>query len=243
VSLEDLADDEERLFASQLIDSVSAWLASGAPTLEVPRVGPGYARLQEQILAGGPFRMPPGVEAPGFVVDYAAGDGSGSGGGDGGGPPGSGMALLLRRAAPGAAAAAAAARDAALAAGANDAAGFSLVFEAMRGCGKPAVAHNLRYDLAFALQQFVGPLPPAWRGFKEMAGAREGGGCCALGASAQQGGLCDAKWSPAAHPQSTHPAHAPSHCKPTPPKYPTAPNPPRQPTPTPSPLPLLSASL
>jgi hypothetical protein len=197
--LDDLADDEERLFASQLIDTVSSWLASGTPSLEVQRAAPAYARLQEQILAGGHARLPPGVEPPGFFVDYSSSYAVGGGGGDdGGGGAGAGvpgLGLVLRRAAPGEAAAAAAARDAALAAGADSAAGFSVVFEAMRASSKPAVAHNLRFDLAFALQQFVGPLPAAWRDFKAAAGGLPGaraagpGGPGAAGAAVRRRSL------------------------------------------------------
>jgi len=199
LALDELADDEERLFAQQLIDKISSWLAGSEPTLEIPRVGPGYAKLQEQVLSSGPFGAARGVEAPGFIVDYIGSSSSSSGGSTGGGAGGStnssgggsdggsvsangsgggsgtaagakGMLLVLRRAAPGEVAAAAAASDQALAAGLDDAAGFSLVLEAMRGCGKPAVAHNMRFDLAFVLQQFVGQLPGAWRDFKQMAG-------------------------------------------------------------------------
>jgi hypothetical protein len=52
----------------------------------------------------------------------------------------------------------------------NAAAGFSLVLEAMRGCGKPMVGHNLRFDLAYCLQQFVTPLPSSWKDFKVLVG-------------------------------------------------------------------------
>lgn len=50
----------------------------------------------------------------------------------------------------------------------NAAAGFALVMEAMRDSGKPAVAHNLRFDLAFSLQQFAEPLPKTWEQFKRL---------------------------------------------------------------------------
>ena len=181
--MEELADDEERLFARQLTDKINAWLAGPEPTLEVPRVGPAYAKLQEQLLAAGPFQLPPGAEAPGFFVDYTGGAGNGGGGGGGGGGSGEapaaaaaaaarGMVLVLRRAAPGEVAAAAAASDQALRARVDDAAGFSLLFEAMRDSGKPAVAHNMRYDLAFALQQFVGPLPAGWNEYKALIGGQ-----------------------------------------------------------------------
>lgn len=66
----------------------------------------------------------------------------------------------------------AAAADAAAAA-----AGFSVVFELLRECGKPAVGHNVRYDLAFCLAAFVQrPLPKTWREFKRLVGAWFPGG-------------------------------------------------------------------
>lgn len=50
----------------------------------------------------------------------------------------------------------------------NDAVGFSSIFEMMRDCGKPAVGHNLMFDLGFSLQQFVEPLPRNWDAYKEL---------------------------------------------------------------------------
>ncbi len=34
-------------------------------------------------------------------------------------------------------------------------AGFAAVFEAMRDCGKPAVGHNLAFDLAYSLHSYA----------------------------------------------------------------------------------------
>lgn len=81
---------------------------------------------------------------------------------DGGGRP----ALRLRRATPAAAAAFEAAQRAARAEEVRAAAGFAVVLEAMRDCGKPMVGHNLSFDLSYSLRSFAGPLPPTWEEFK-----------------------------------------------------------------------------
>jgi hypothetical protein len=147
-------------------------------------VGPGYSKLQEQLLTAGPFDLPAGVDPPGFVVDDGSSTGSSAGSSAGsssgladgsstagaGSSSSAGMMIVLRRAAPGEVAAAAAASERQLAAGLDSTAGFSLVLEAMRDSRKPAVAHNLRFDLAFLLQQCVGPLPAGWADYKKMIG-------------------------------------------------------------------------
>jgi hypothetical protein len=47
--------------------------------------------------------------------------------------------------------------------------GFSQVFEIMRDSRKPAVGHNIRFDLAFSLAAFVqSPLPKNWAGYKKL---------------------------------------------------------------------------
>lgn len=48
------------------------------------------------------------------------------------------------------------------------AAGFAAVFEAMRDSGKPAVGHNLGFDLAYSLYSFADSLPPSWQDYKAM---------------------------------------------------------------------------
>ena len=62
----------------------------------------------------------------------------------------------------------------------RDASGFTLVFEAMRNSGKPAVGHNCMFDVLYTLAAFAEPsLPPSWPGFKRLTaevGVRRGGG-------------------------------------------------------------------
>ena len=47
-------------------------------------------------------------------------------------------------------------------------AGFTAVFEMMRECNKPAVGHNLSFDLTFCLSSFAQTLPPTWTAYKQL---------------------------------------------------------------------------
>lgn len=47
-------------------------------------------------------------------------------------------------------------------------AGFAVVFEMMRDSNKPAVGHNLSYDLTFCLASFAQSLPPTWAAYKQL---------------------------------------------------------------------------
>ncbi len=51
---------------------------------------------------------------------------------------------------------------------AGDAAGFTAVFEMMRDSNKPAVGHNLSFDLTFCLSSFAQSLPPSWPAYKQL---------------------------------------------------------------------------
>ncbi len=48
-------------------------------------------------------------------------------------------------------------------------AGFAAVLELMRDSRKPAVGHNLSFDLAYSLHSFADHLPPNWEEYKAMA--------------------------------------------------------------------------
>ena len=50
----------------------------------------------------------------------------------------------------------------------NAAGAFVAVFEAMRDCKKPAVGHNISFDLSYSLHSFARPLPPTWQGYKAL---------------------------------------------------------------------------
>lgn len=49
-----------------------------------------------------------------------------------------------------------------------DAAGFASVLDAMRESCKPAVGHNLAFDIAYSIHSFVAPLPASWEEFRDM---------------------------------------------------------------------------
>lgn len=49
-----------------------------------------------------------------------------------------------------------------------NASGFSRVFDALRKCGKPAIGHNLSFDVAYSIHSFVSPLPPSWEEFRQL---------------------------------------------------------------------------
>ncbi|KAH7621320.1 putative Poly(A)-specific ribonuclease PARN [Nannochloris sp. 'desiccata'] len=49
----------------------------------------------------------------------------------------------------------------------NTAASFCQVVELMRDSRKPAVGHNLSFDVAYTLHSFAKPLPPTWMEFKD----------------------------------------------------------------------------
>jgi hypothetical protein len=60
---------------------------------------------------------------------------------------------------------------------ATRAAGFSQVMELLRESKKPAVGHNVRFDVAYVLAGFVqNPLPKTWSGFKQLVGSWFPGG-------------------------------------------------------------------
>lgn len=48
------------------------------------------------------------------------------------------------------------------------AAGFTAVFEMMRDSNKPAIGHNLSFDLTFCLSSFAQSLPPSWPAYKQL---------------------------------------------------------------------------
>ena len=48
------------------------------------------------------------------------------------------------------------------------AAGFTTVFEMMRDSNKPAVGHNLSFDLTFSLAAFAQQLPHSWLSYKQL---------------------------------------------------------------------------
>ena len=43
------------------------------------------------------------------------------------------------------------------------------MLELLRASGKPAVGHNLGFDLVFTLEHLAQPLPEAWADYKALA--------------------------------------------------------------------------
>ncbi|KAF8061172.1 PAT17 [Scenedesmus sp. PABB004] len=195
--------------------STAAAGAAEADTLYLPAPPPQLLKLQARLLAagigssrwkrgggssgsgsGGGSRSGGGGAERLYLIEQpppsAGGAGSGAaaalGGGGGGG-------VMLRRASAAQVAAAAAEAAAHRAEAVTAATGFSRVFELLRDSGKPAVGHNLRFDLVFCLAAFVqAPLPRTWAGFKSLVGSWLPGGVydtkhlaqCLAGASGGQ---------------------------------------------------------
>lgn len=49
-----------------------------------------------------------------------------------------------------------------------DAAGFAQIMDLLRESKKPAVGHNLSFDVAYSLHCFVSPLPPSWEEYRRL---------------------------------------------------------------------------
>ena len=49
-------------------------------------------------------------------------------------------------------------------------AGFAAVMEAIQDSGKPAVGHNLAFDLSYSLHSFAQELPGSWDEYKGLVG-------------------------------------------------------------------------
>lgn len=50
----------------------------------------------------------------------------------------------------------------------HDAAGFAAVMDMIRDSRKPAVGHNLAFDVAYSLNCFVSPLPLTWEEYRQL---------------------------------------------------------------------------
>jgi hypothetical protein len=175
VSLSDL-DDDEAGYASLLSDAITSWLEGNSPLLHLPPAPPAYTRLQQQVVSAGLCNqrgvasryivLGPQDDLEQYLPPGTSSSSSSSSGGATGHPSG-GPTLL--RATPQQVSAAAASALQQQRARVQDAAGFSTLLEVLRDSGKPAVGHNLRYDLIFLLQQCLGELPGSWEEFKGLA--------------------------------------------------------------------------
>lgn len=64
----------------------------------------------------------------------------------------------------------------------QEASSFVNIMESLRDSNKPAVGHNISFDVAFILQSFIGELPKGWGEYKELV------------QSWFPGGIYDTKW-------------------------------------------------
>lgn len=139
---------DEKLFASALEAEVKIWLAGAEPALVLDRVSSIHKSAQQKTL----LRLQALRQEPdSFVVQHSQDGTSG---------------LVLIRASVQEAQASLASQLQVKQAAIQEATGFSLVLEAMRDCGKPAIAHNLNFDLAFSLHSFAETLPNSWDVYK-----------------------------------------------------------------------------
>ncbi|GAB4813292.1 hypothetical protein N2152v2_000338 [Parachlorella kessleri] len=147
-----ITKQEDVEFVERLVATVTAWLQGGEPVLQL-EAGNSYQRaVQYQQLRRDQFGAP---APPGFLVSKVLTD-------DGR------QVLQLVWATPEEAAAHDEQQRQQRIDAINEAAGFTAVFEAMRDSGKPAVGHNLSFDLAYSLYSFADSLPPTWEDYKAM---------------------------------------------------------------------------
>lgn len=145
---------EDIAYVQAVVAAATEWLQGGEPQLELPP-GNAYQRLlQYQELRRPQF----GVQhPPGFYVekvDQAEGF----------------PVLRLTRASSAEVAAWEADQRQKRIDAIHEAAGFAAVLEAMRDSGKPAVGHNLAFDLSYSLHSFAEELPESWDGYKALVG-------------------------------------------------------------------------
>ncbi|WIA44176.1 hypothetical protein OEZ86_010505 [Tetradesmus obliquus] len=179
-SLEDL-DEDELCLLQQLDSSISAWLAAAAAapgsssssssssssdTLYLPAPPPQLQKLQRRLLQAGigssSWRGSSSSSSSSssdrlYIVEQQL--------------PGSllGSGAMLRRATAAQVAENKRQHQLHRAEEVLASTGFSQVFEIIRDSRKPAVGHNVRFDLAFCLAGFVqSPLPKTWAGYKKL---------------------------------------------------------------------------
>lgn len=164
-------DDDESWFMSHLKDQISTWLttsaaaaaagpaaAAGSDVLYLPAPPPQFAKLQQRLLAAGIGSSSSDL----YIVTQPAP-----------GQPalGSGSSVMLRKATLEQVEADRQFKAAHRADEVTAATGFSQIFELIRDSNKPAVGHNIRFDLAYTLAAFIQtPLPKTWAGFKNLVG-------------------------------------------------------------------------
>jgi hypothetical protein len=166
----------------ELEETISTWLAKQPPPPAAAAAAPTAAAAAADILhlAAPPpqlSKLQRRLLAAGIGSDRWRGKGSSSSSSSTGwqyiveSAEGSSTDTVLRRATPEHVKAAAAQSKQQQQQKATRAAGFSQVLELLRDSGKPAVGHNVRFDVAYVLAAFVqNPLPKTWSGFKQLVG-------------------------------------------------------------------------
>ncbi|KAI3424112.1 hypothetical protein D9Q98_009473 [Chlorella vulgaris] len=148
---------EDVAFVADIVAAVTQWMQGDAPDLLLPPVNSYQRLLQYQELRRPQFGA---AEAPGFYVERVPNTAEG----------GSGFQLRLTRASAAEVEAWEAGQRQKRIDGIHTAAGFAAVMEAMRDSGKPAVGHNLSFDLAFSLHSYAEELPGSWEEYKALVG-------------------------------------------------------------------------
>lgn len=146
---------EDVAFVQATVQAVKEWLQGEEATLELAPGNNFQRLLQYQELRRPQFGA---ADPPGFYVERVEREGDGA------------VVLRLTRASSEQVAAWEAEQRRKRIATINEAAGFAAVFEAMRECGKPAVGHNLAFDLAYSLHSYAEELPETWEEYKALVG-------------------------------------------------------------------------
>ncbi|EFN53567.1 hypothetical protein CHLNCDRAFT_136728 [Chlorella variabilis] len=144
---------EDVAFVKDTVASVAEWLQGEDLELVLPAVNSYQRLLQYQELRRPQFGV---ADPPGFYRVAAE--------------EGNGFQLRLTRAAPGEAEAWEAEQRQKRVEAIHTAAGFAAVMEAMRDSGKPAVGHNLAFDLSYSLHSYAQELPGSWAEYKQLVG-------------------------------------------------------------------------
>ena len=142
---------EDVEFVNETVETVKQWLASDTSAPLLLCSANSYQRaLQWQNLRKDQF----GAQIfPGFYVERSE---------NSNGKP----ALLVTKASPEEIAQKEADERARQLAIIHDEAGFAAVLEAMKNSNKPAVGHNLAFDVAYSMHSFASPLPSTWGEYK-----------------------------------------------------------------------------
>ncbi|KAL4459112.1 hypothetical protein ABPG75_013977 [Micractinium tetrahymenae] len=145
---------EDVAFVQATVEAVKGWLQGEEATLELAPGNPFQRLLQYQELRRPQFGA---ADPPGFYVEKVENEDK--------------LAVLrLTRASALEVAAWEAEQRRKRIDAIHEAAGFAAVFEAMRDCGKPAVGHNLAFDLAYSLHSYAEELPGSWEEYKALVG-------------------------------------------------------------------------